>query len=232
MNKTFNILQQTSIRGLIEGMKKQFFKSILQVAFLSTLLAPVSSWAIFEVRGTYGLLTSSQSIKDICQGSCTTPSNAPAIIPTYGMGADAILKLPLIPFGFGVRYEKMSLSASSSTIEASLDYTRTAAIVNYRLIDTIVHFGPIFTYGLSHTGSMSIKESNNTVVDLTASTMSSYSAGLELEVKPLIVLPLIVGVEAGYMGFTWSDAKNSKNSTTKNVDLSGTYAKVFIGLDI
>ena len=62
--------------------------------------------------------------------------------------------------------------------------------------------------------------------------MTSYSLGLELEVKPLIIIPLIVGAEVGYMGFKWNDSKNSVDNTTKNIDMSGTYMKVFLGIDI
>lgn len=213
-------------------MKTQLKTKILLASLFTTLLIPSSSWALFEARATYGLLTSSQSLSDVCQGSCTAPSNAPAIVPTYGLGLDALVKLPLIPIGFGVRYENMGLTADSSTIAAKINYTRTAILVNYRLIDTIVHFGPIASYGISHTGSMTLKENGVTKVDLAPSTMTSYSVGLELEVKPLIVLPLIIGAEAGYMNLKWNDVTNSIDSSKKNVDLSGTYMKVFLGLDI
>ena len=209
-------------------MKKQILSSL----FTITLFLPMSSWALFEARASYGLLTSKTSISDVCQGNCLLPSNAPGIVPTYGTGIDAILKLPLVPLGFGLRYENMGLSTSSSTIDAKLTYSRTAILINYRLIDTIVHFGPILSYGISHTGSFTIKESGVTKVDLSPSSITSYSIGLELEVKPLIVVPIIVGAEAGYMGYNWKDATNNVNNTTKSVDLSGTYIKVFLGLDI
>lgn len=209
-------------------MKKQ----ILSFLFLTTVFLPISSWALFEARATYGLLASKQNISDICQGNCTAPGNAPGIVPTYGTGVDAIVKLPLIPFGFGLRYEKMGFSTSSSTIEAKADYSRTALLINYRIIDTIIHFGPIASYGISHTGGFTITEGGVPKVDITPSSMSSYSVGLELEVKPLIIIPIIVGAEAGIMGFNWKDATNSVNSTTKNIDMSGTYMKIFLGLDI
>ncbi len=213
-------------------MKTQLKSKLLFASLLTTFLIPSSSWALFEARATYGLLTSSQSISDVCQGSCTVPSNAPSIVPTYGLGLDALVKLPLIPIGFGIRYENMGLTADSSTIAAKINYTRTAILVNYRLIDTIVHFGPIASYGISHTGSMTLKENGVTKVDLAPTTMTSYSVGLELEVKPLIVIPLIIGAEAGYMNMKWNDVTNSIDSSKKNVDLSGTYMKVFLGLDI
>ncbi len=208
-------------------MKNIFIK----LFFLVILGAPMTSWALVEARASYGGLASSQSIKDVCT-NCTNASNSPAIVPTVGFGADVLIKIPLIPFGFGARYESMGLSASQSGIEAEIKYTRTALLLNYRLIDTIVHFGPIVSYGLSHTGNMTIKENGSTRVDFSSSKMSSYSAGLELTVKPLIVIPLIVGAEAGYMGYKWDETTNTVDGSKKNIDLSGTYLKVFLGLDI
>jgi hypothetical protein len=202
-----------------------------RLLFATMLAAPLSSFALVEARLSYGSLASSQNMADICQGSCATPSDAPAIVPTFGAGLDVIVTLPLIPFGFGVRTESMKLSASNSAIEADIQYNRTALIVNYRLIDTIVHFGPIATVGMSHSGSMNIKEGGNTVVDVSPGSLSSYSLGLELLVKPLVVLPLTIGAEAGYMSFKWGDVTNSVDSTQKSIDLSGTYLKAFIGLD-
>lgn len=209
-------------------MKNIFSKMIL----IATILAPLSSWALFEARLTYGGLNSTQAYSSVCEGSCASPASSPSVAPTYGMGADAILKLPFIPVGLGVRYENMGLSASASTIDVDVKYSRTALLINYRLIDTIVHFGPIASYGVSHTGSMTIKEGGITRVDLAPTTMTSYSVGLELEVKPLVVIPLVIGVEGGYMGFNWKGVTNSIDSTNKDVDLSGAYLKLFLGLDI
>ena len=207
-------------------------KLFVKLMFFTLLATPLSSWALFEARATYGLLTSKQDIKDVCQGSCTNSSNAPGVLPTVGLGLDALVKLPLFPIGFGARYENMGLKGSANGIEADLKYTRTALLLNYRLIDTIVHFGPIASYGLTHSGSMTVKENGATRVDFSATKMTSYSIGLELEVKPLVVIPLIVGAEAGYMGFKWDDVTNSVDNTTKSLDLSGYYMKVFLGIDI
>ena len=205
--------------------------SLSKILFVLLLSAPLSSWALFEARLSYGSLASKQSLETICQGSCSTPSNAPAIVPTFGLGVDLIAKLPVIPFGFGIRTEDMKLSASASGVDADLKYNRTALLINYRLIDTIVHFGPIASIGLSHSGSMNIKEGGTTKVSLTPGNLSSYSLGLELTVKPLIVIPISVGAEAGYMSFKWGDVTNSVDNSVKNIDLSGSYLKVFLGLD-
>lgn len=205
---------------------------LAQLLFLFGLSAPISSWALFEARATVGATQANPDIQKICNGSCGNPSGAAAATYVPGVGLDALVKLPLIPIGFGIRYEGIKLSGDNANSSTEIKYTRTAVLVNYRLIDTIIHFGPIASYGLSHTGSMTIKEGGTTRVDLAPQTMSSYSIGLELEVKPLIVIPIIVGAEAGYMGFKWNDITNSIDNSKKDVDLSGTYIKVFLGLDI
>jgi hypothetical protein len=205
---------------------------LTQLLFLAALSTPLSSWALFEIRGTVGATQAKPDLQAICNGSCTNPSAAGSATYVPGVGLDAIITLPLFPVGFGLRYEGIKLTNSNSGIDTEIKYSRTAVLVNYRLIDTIVHFGPIASYGFSHTGSMTIKEGGTTKVDLAPDSMSSYSLGLELEVKPLIVVPIVVGAEAGYMGFKWNGVKNSIDNSKKDVDLSGTYIKIFLGLDI
>jgi len=198
---------------------------------LVLLFFPMSSWALFTARATYTGLVSKDALSDVC-ASTSCSGQTPAMVPLYGLGADVLVKLPIIPIGFGVRYENLGLSATSASIEGNAKLTRTAALVNYRFIDTIIHFGVIGSYGLSHSGNVAVKSSGTNIVDYNDGSFSTYSAGLELEVKPLIVLPLIVGAEAGYMGAKWTDAKDSVTSTKKDVDLSGSYVKFFLGLDI
>lgn len=213
-------------------MKNKLISTSFATLFLALFMTPVSSWALFEARLTYGSLASQQSVSDICQGSCTVPSNAPSIVPTFGLGADAIVSLPLFPIGFGLRYEDMKLSTSSSTVEADLKYTRTALLLNYRFIDTIIHFGPIASIGLSHSGNLNIKENGVTRVDATPGSVSSYSLGLELGAKPLVVVPIKVGAEAGYMMYDWGTVTNSVDGSQKDINLSGYYLKLFLGIDI
>jgi hypothetical protein len=205
---------------------------ISTLLFITALSLPMSSWAIFEARLSYGSLASGQSFSDVCQGSCATPSNAPSVVPTFGLGLDALVSLPMIPFGFGLRTEDMKLKASGSGIDAEVKYNRTAVLVNYRLIDTVVHFGPIASVGISHSGSMNITEGGTQVVNLNPSSLSSYSVGLELLAKPLVVIPITIGAEAGYMSFKWGNVTNSVDSSTKNIDMSGSYLKVFLGMEI
>ncbi|MBC7420522.1 MAG: hypothetical protein H7328_07305 [Bdellovibrio sp.] len=204
----------------------------IKLSVIAIFLIPLSAHALFEARATYGIQTAKTTATDLCTGSCAAPANAPSLLGLGGFGADVIITPPLFPIGFGVRYENMSISPSVNNFSAEFKATRTAVIVNYRLIDTIIHFGPILTYGISHSGSANVKENGVTRIDFSTSKASSFSAGLELGVKPLIVIPITIGVEAGYLGYKWDDVTNSVDGTTKSLDLSGTYYKIFLGLSI
>jgi len=200
------------------------------VLALSIALLPLSSFALFEARITYGLNGAKDALTEVCQGVCT--GEVPGMVPLYGLGADAIVKLPVIPFGFGLRYEKLGLNATSSNMEGKADFTRTAILVNYRIIDTILHVGPIFSFGVVHNGSLSIKQNGGAILDYSSSTGESYSLGLEVGVKPLIIIPLAVGAEGGVTHIKMKNATDSQGHADKDFDLSGYYLKVFLGLDI
>lgn len=207
-------------------------KFITKISFITLLIAPLSAMALFEARATYGLQTAKQSATDICGNSCASPADAPSLVGLGGFGADVIITPPLFPVGLGMRYESMGISTSAGNFSAEVKATRTAFLLNYRLIDTIIHFGPIATYGLSHTGSADVKEGGTSKVDFSASKATSYSIGLELGVKPLIIIPITIGLEAGYLGYKYDDVTNSVDGSSKSLDLSGTYLKVFLGLKI
>lgn len=192
---------------------------------------PLTSHALFTARGTYTGLVSKDAFKDVCAGTACA-GNAPEMLPMYGLGADVIVKLPLIPFGFGLRTEKMGIEADSNGLSGEASLSRTAALINYRFIDTIVHFGLIGSYGVDHSASIKVANSGSNIVDYSGGDVKSYSLGLELEVKPLIIIPLIVGAETGIMSAKWDNAKDSVSGNTKSIDLSGTYIKLFLGIDI
>ncbi|MES2801596.1 MAG: hypothetical protein V4654_03810 [Bdellovibrionota bacterium] len=198
---------------------------------LLVLLFPMSSWALFTARATYTGVVAKDALKDVCAGT-SCEGVAPDMVPLYGLGADVIVKLPLIPIGFGIRTEKLGLDVNKNGVEGEASLNRTAALINYRFIDTIIHFGLIGSYGVDHSANIRVAQSGSNVVDYSGGSLKSYSLGLELEVKPLIIIPLIVGAETGIMNTKWKGATNSVNSTTKDIDLSGTYIKFFLGIDI
>lgn len=201
-----------------------FFLALL----VATLFSSVSH-ALVEVRVTYGGIKSDDFVKNVCDGYCTT--DIPAFIPLAGAGADIIVSPPLTDFGFGVRYEKFEISAETPNLKAEAKLERIAALLNYRLINTIIHFGPIFTYGLSQSAHLMVIENSNPRINFEVSKIESATAGLELGVKPLLVVPLSFGLEGGYQYLNLIDAKDTVNNVTKSLDLSGIYIKAFIGLD-
>lgn len=197
------------------------------LAFLgSIVLFSYPAQALIEAKLTYGLLAANPDLTQLYGGTTSTPS----VTPTYGLGADLLVKLPLVPVGFGLRYENMGLTASNSGLEFKAEYTRTALLLNYRLIDTVLHLGPIFSYGLSHNTKIKATENGTTRSDFSSNSVSSYSIGLEVGVQ---LISFLVGAEVGYQDFRWKNAHDSTgNFSDRDINMSGTYGKVMIGLGI
>ncbi|UOF01152.1 hypothetical protein [Bdellovibrio reynosensis] len=198
------------------------------VLALSLLAFSKPAVALVEARVSYGLLATTADLGPLCP-TCT--ADAPAIVPTIGLGADVIVTLPvpLVP-GIGLRYEKMGLSASSNGVEFDAEYTRTAILFNWRPIDTILYLGPIFSYGISHSTSLKAVENGTTRADFSADSVTSYSAGLEAGIK---LIGFQVGAELGYMDFQWKDAKDKAgNAPIQDINMSGTYTKILVGISI
>lgn len=196
-------------------------KTTLKLVALLVLIAPLTSHALVDLRATYGVLPIKS--QDSCEPNCPTAALG-------GIGADVIVSPPLFPIGIGARYEKQGATASVNSIDFDMQMERMALIVNYRLINTFLHFGPIFTYGISHKTSLKASFGGATVADYSSDKGDSYSLGLELGVKPLIVIPLMVGVEAGYLSYKGKDARDSVSGNTDDIDYSGTYMKAFLGI--
>ena len=210
---------------------EDLMKKLLMITLVALL--PISSYALFEARITYGpYLTSGDPVSDICSGNASCTGTLPSKLPLPFTGADVLVKLPLIPIGFGLRYEKLSASGSSSNMEATATFNRTAVLINYRLIDTIISVGPIFSYGLTHSGSLSMKQNGSKILDYSASSGESYSLGIEAGIKPLIVIPIKIGAEAGITQFKYKNVTDSLGRAPKDINLGGNYIKVFLGLDL
>jgi hypothetical protein len=193
----------------------------LLVSFAST-----QAHALVDVRLTYGLLGSKPDMNAMFPGS---PVGLPDVAPTYGLGADIIVSPPFVPLGVGLRYENMGVTASSSGNEFKADYTRSSLLVNYRIIDTLLYLGPIFSYGLSHSGEIKATQPGKTST-WGSNSISSYSLGLEAGAK---LIGFRVGAEAGYQDFRWKDATDTTGGGTKqDINMSGTYAKITVGFGI
>lgn len=197
------------------------------ISFLVTLLIGFNAHALFEAKLTYGFLASKPDLAKMYGGS----SELPSIAPTYGVGGDVLFQIPLFPFGLGLRYENMGLKASAGTVEFNAKNTRTAAIIDYRLIDTLLYVGPIFTYGLSHNASIGVKESGTEISSFTSNKVSSYSIGLEAGAH---LVGFLIGAEVGTETLMMKSATDSKGviSGSQDINMSGSYAKILFGISI
>lgn len=213
-----------------EGEYMKFLKwNSLKLTLVSALiLIGHQAHSIVELRGSYTLLSSSPDLVSLYTGAA---SAVPSVTPTVGLGADIIVSLPLVPVGFGLRYENQAIDASTSTLKFETSFTRTSLILNYRLIDTLLFVGPIFTYGLSDSTSLKFTTTGGTPVsNYTAGSTSSYSIGLEAGVK---LLTFLVGGEVGYLDYRWKDSRDSVGTGgTKDINMSGSYIKVLFGFKI
>ncbi|MGE0632883.1 MAG: hypothetical protein AB7O96_10765 [Pseudobdellovibrionaceae bacterium] len=199
---------------------KHFLNVKWLFGFLILLLA-TPSFALIDLRLTYGINTVNANLSDLGAG------DEPKPVPLTGLGGDFIFSPPLVPLGFGIRYEKMGAKAASDDFSVQMDMTRTAAIVNFRIIDTLIMVGPIFTFGLNHPNTFEVKNGSTTLAKFESKKASSYSAGLEVGLK----VPFLLGIELGYMSMTAKDAENKTTPTAakEDIDLSGGYTKVFLG---
>jgi hypothetical protein len=202
-------------------MLTRFFKTI---AFTLPVLFALPALAILEINvGGQGILSSSGGGNWTGMGGTNYSTSG-----AYGLQADVRLNIPLSDWQFGVRYGQLGLSGSSNGYNLSMSSTTYSALVGYRLINTGVLFGPVFTYALSGSGNLQNSYSNIGSATATAGSVSQYSAGLELGIK----FPFLLSVEAGYANLTMNgfSANQQINGSATNVALGGTYARASIGL--
>lgn len=173
--------------------------------------------ALVDLRLTYGLHTIGKS-DDLGTG------DSPKVVPLTGLGADVIFSPPLFPLGFGLRYEQMGAKFTGGDYSLDNAITRTAAIVNFRIIDTLIMVGPIFTWGLTHSTSVKFKDSS-TAYNLKSTNATSYTAGLEAGLK----VPFLVGGEIGYMNMKINDLESS--GISEDTTYAGAYTKLFVGMN-
>lgn len=191
------------------------------------LFITCTSQALVELKAGYGILASSGSLNSFYSGS---DSDIPSAVPTAGLTLDGVIKIPFVGIGAGIRNESMKIDYDSSILGVSSTMNRTALILNYRLLDTIVYLGPIMTYGLNHSNSIKLKSGGSTQYSISSSKVSSYSLGLEVGAT---LLGILVGAEAGTHSMKYNDAKDSLHpSQIHDMDMSGPYAKLFIGFGI
>jgi hypothetical protein len=198
---------------------------LLSILSLLILFISQPSMALFEVRAGYGVLSSKPDF-----GTFYNLGTIPSAAPNAGLTLDAIVTIPLVGLGGGLRMENMKISYDNSALGIENQLSRTSLIVNYRLINTLIYLGPIFTYGLSHTNSIKLSSGGTDLSKISSSKVSSYSMGLEGGAS---LLGMMVGAEVGTLSMKYKDATDSISpSKVADLDMSGTYAKIFVGFGI
>lgn len=183
--------------------------------------------AMFEARLTYSILTSSPDLAAVYTGA---PTEAPAASPNYGLGLDAVFVIPGLGIGAGLRHENLGFKTNNGDLEYKSSATRTALLVNLRIINSLFFLGPIATYGLSHSNNMKWTLSGTTA-NLEPESSSSSSIGLEAGVT---WGGFLLGVEAGTETLKWNKMRD-QNEVVNNgadLDMSGPYVKALLGFTI
>lgn len=190
--------------------------------FVSVCSLGYQAKALVEIKAGYGTLASGANVKDF-------QSSAPSGVPLLGLTLDGIVTVPVVGIGGGLRLEDLKIGYDANSIDVESKLTRTSLIVNYRLINTLLYLGPIVTYGLSHTNNISMEALGTKVNDIKSTSVSSYSIGLEAGAK---LVGFQVGGELGYMDLRYKDAKDSIGGGTHDINMSGNYLKIFVGIGI
>lgn len=196
--------------------------------FILILAFSGPAWSLVEVKMTYSGLFSEPDKEKIYNGTASMPQSK----PNYGLGADVIFDLPLAGFGIGMRYENLGLKYKGNGLKVESELSRTALLMNWRWIDTLMYFGPVVSVGFSHSGgSISVVDNTSFITDVEAEEQMSYSAGFELGTK---LIGFRLGFEAGYMGYELKDLSGTSGSITSigKLDMSGPYAKLVLGFGI
>lgn len=202
-------------------------KKLMALLGLSLLMV-TPAHAIFELRGTYTGLASGPDLSSLYTGTQTVPKT----VPNYGPGGDLLIFIPFAGgLGIGARYESLGFKPSLNGFEYKSVVNRTAAVLSYRLVNTFLHIGPIATYGTTHKANIKVDDGVGGKYDWTPDSVSSYSVGLE---AGLGILAFVIGAEVGYQSLKLKGMKdgNSVSTKTPDIDMSGSYGKVFLGISI
>lgn len=166
-------------------------------------LTPLASSALVELRAGYGVASFDEDSYFLGE-----------LKQAKGFNVDAIVSPPLFGgLGFGLRYETMAFDHSVLGATTEYDLSRVAAVINYRIIDTFMHFGIIGTYGLDEE------------IDTGATTMDADGATFSLGAEALVSLGLLmVGAEVGK---TFGEYEHP---VQPNIEVDGLYAKILVGI--
>ncbi len=184
-------------------MKKQL------LILLATFAVSLNAHSLFELRAGYGVNTPSDD----------TISAGNTMGNMSGLNLDAIVELPMVPVGLGLRYESMGFDIASGANTFETDVTRTSLLINYRIIDLFAYFGIIGTIGIAN--DLTVKVPNQP--DGKYDSDMTYTIGVEGGVSLGLIM---LGAE---LGMSMAKYENTNNFPTE-VTTDGIYAKALVGV--
>lgn len=195
-------------------------------AFLAFNFMTQPAQALVELKAAYSMFSTNPS------GLNDNFAGQPKISQMQALSFDIMGNVPLMPVGLGVRHEMFSRKESSGALNSEVDWKRTSILVNKRIIDTGVYFGPIAT--VSFASDFKYRSDNGpTRADYKTESTLTATAGLEAGFKLVL---LSAGIEAGYLHAPMGNLRDSAGvevvdggGSKINVDLSGTYVRATIG---
>lgn len=201
---------------LLDQRRSSMFKKSLSILAL-TLGFSWSAQALIELRVHPGVQKATHNFSNAA-GVSHSDKLQFEYLPAFGL--DVLVDLPLVPFGFGVRHEQLGGSISPTGYEVTLQAQRQSLLINKRLLDFIGYLGVIGSLGINHSNEYVLKVGSSTLRDEKPSTNFSYSIGVEAGAN---LLGFQMGAEAGYMSYVMK-------GKSEEVDLSGLYAKLMVGI--
>lgn len=180
---------------------------------LITLLFAMNANAIVELRAGYGIQTPAEE-----------NYNGSTLKTVSGLNFDAIVELPMIPVGLGLRYEDMSFDVTQGLADLDSSLTRTSLLINYRIIDLFAYFGLIGTIGFVNEAEIDLSAVSAGIAkyDSSLTTTIGVEGGVSLGL-------LMIGAELGYAMGTYSDANSNGNP---DLDMDGVYLKALVGVSL
>jgi len=167
---------------------------------------------LFEIRAGYGLYTPDSDL-----------GTASSLKTLQGFNIDALVEIPLVPVGLGLRYETMDFAVGQLSQDFDSQFNRLSLIVNYRIIDFFFYLGGIATVGFANDAKIEGLPGG----DAEFSNDLTYTVGAEGGVS----LGLFqVGAELGYM--LGGDYKSDNNNayTGDPINFDSFYAKILVGV--
>lgn len=195
----------------------------LMLAVFALSITQDAQAGLIEIRGGAGINTASP---DAFEDEVNAASGADLDSDYFdNYFADVYVNFPALPIGVGLRHEWLNQSQSSNGNEWDLDATNVSVLVDWRILDNVVYLGPIVGIGYP-SAEVDFKTGGVSFSDRIDSGKPSYSIGAEAGVKFAFFL---LGAEAGYQSIKLDDFQTSSGNNA-DVDLSGFYGKVLVGV--